>query len=725
MRLLRVYPIVFLLGAWVSLAQASLVEHALNVKLNPRTQHLWANDQITLAADAARKQIFSLHKGLNPESPDKEIKIKQLATEEQSIWHLFEIELPAGVNTFTLEYAGQIYHPVQGYGSEQARGYSSTPGLISEEGVYLAASSHWYPQFASQTRLRFMLHSQLPQGWQGVSQGERIKLSDNSHGNESSWQSHTPQEEIYFIAAPFNEYHRQVGDIIAQVFLRHPDQRLANEYLLATEQYLQMYEKLLGPYPYRKFALVENFWETGYGMPSFTLLGSRVIRLPFIIHSSYPHEILHNWWGNGVYVDFDQGNWSEGLTAYLADHLLKEQQGQAAAYRQQSLQKYADYAAQNRDFPLRQFRGRHSSASQAVGYGKTLMLFHMLRQQLGEDDFIAALRLFYKTYQFQNASFEDIQKSFELASRKSLAAIFDQWVERTGAPALALVTSDSKPCGDEYCLSFTLEQTQAEAPYQLYIPVAISFAGEAQAWQDSVYMTKKHQRFTLKLPEKPTRMDIDPEFDIFRKLAVTETPPAFSQLLGSQQILVILPSKADQKMQAAWRTFADHLSAMGPGEVRVRWDVELDELPVNETVVILGWENLHAQSIMTNLADYDAAFQNDGFYIAGQVVPLTNHSFALAVRPNEQGNSTHAFIVSDQALALPGLSRKLPHYHKYSYLAFSGVEPQNQIKGRWPVVRSPLSVVFSAQATKGKLRARNALASRSAVTDTIQASTGD
>ena len=31
-----------------------------------------------------------------------------------------------------------------------------------------------------------------------------------------------------------------------------------------------MYNKLLGPYPYTKFALVENFWETGYGMPSFT-----------------------------------------------------------------------------------------------------------------------------------------------------------------------------------------------------------------------------------------------------------------------------------------------------------------------------------------------------------------------------------------------------------------------------------------------------------------------
>ena len=70
-----------------------------------------------------------------------------------------------------------------------------------------------------------------------------------------------------------------------------------------------MYRQLIGPYPYGKFALVENFWETGYGMASFTLLGPQVIRFPFILNSSYPHEILHNWWGNSVFVDYASGNW--------------------------------------------------------------------------------------------------------------------------------------------------------------------------------------------------------------------------------------------------------------------------------------------------------------------------------------------------------------------------------------------------------------------------------
>jgi hypothetical protein len=100
------------------------------------------------------------------------------------------------------------------------------------------------------------------------------------------------------------------------VYLRKPDEALAAKYLEATARNLEMYRGLIGTYPYDKFALVENFWETGYGMPSFTLLGPQIIRFPFILTSSYPHEILHNWWGNSVFVDYASGNWCEGLTAY-------------------------------------------------------------------------------------------------------------------------------------------------------------------------------------------------------------------------------------------------------------------------------------------------------------------------------------------------------------------------------------------------------------------------
>jgi aminopeptidase N len=125
-----------------------------------------------------------------------------------------------------------------------------------------------------------------------------------------------------------------------------------------------------------------------------------------------------------VYPDYEKGNWSEGLTAYLSDHLMKEQQGGGSDYRIATLQKYADYVRGSKDFPLTEFRSRHSPSTEAVGYGKSLMFFHMLRRELGDDNFKKGLREFYRKYKFQFASFEDIRSIFESVSGMDLKPEF-------------------------------------------------------------------------------------------------------------------------------------------------------------------------------------------------------------------------------------------------------------------------------------------------------------
>ena len=61
-------------------------------------------------------------------------------------------------------------------------------------------------------------------------------------------------------------------------YLFKEDASLADEYLEACARYLDAYIPLLGPYPFPKFAVVENFFSSGLGMPSFTLLGSAIIK---------------------------------------------------------------------------------------------------------------------------------------------------------------------------------------------------------------------------------------------------------------------------------------------------------------------------------------------------------------------------------------------------------------------------------------------------------------
>ena len=283
--------------------------------------------------------------------------------------------LPAGGGTVRLQYEGKFDFGLSDQKEEYTRGFRETVGIVSKEGVYLSGNGFWYPHVGPGL-VEYEVEVAEPEGWHVVSAGNGT--SRDAQG-AARWESHGAIDEITLVGGPLLVYRDAAGAVETLVYLRQKDDALAGKYLQATAQYVEMYRGLIGPYPYGKFALVENFWETGYGMPSYTLLGPQVIRFPFILSSSYPHEILHNWWGNSVFVDYETGNWCEGLTAYMADHLIQEQRGKGEEYRRDTLQKYRSYVRDGRDFPLTEFRSRHSAATEAVGYGKTLMVFHMIR----------------------------------------------------------------------------------------------------------------------------------------------------------------------------------------------------------------------------------------------------------------------------------------------------------------------------------------------------------
>jgi aminopeptidase N len=672
-----------------------IVRHDLEVTVSPDEHRYSAKDSITVPDGPRREFHFLLHQGLKPESITPGVIVnRELNIPGNRIFDSFRVILPAGQRTFTLVYEGSIHHPVEVYGNEQARGVSQTPGIISGDGVYLSGNSFWYPVFED-ALLSFNLLIELPSGWDAVSQGARKEHMRTREKTFVRWDSPEPQDEIFLIAGRFTEYVRQAGEITAMAFLRTPDEGLARKYLEATAQYIAMYENLIGPYPYRKFALVENFWETGFGMPSFTLLGPTVIRLPFIISSSYPHEILHNWWGNSVFPEYSTGNWAEGLTAYLSDHLIREQQGGGAEYRQTTLQKYADYVMGDRDFPLTQFRSRHSASTEAVGYGKAMMFFHMLRRQLGDNVFIEGLKDFYSQNKFSFASYVDIKKSFEKVSGKNLGPEFDQWVRRKGAPKLKLVSTTMEKGEDGYTLSLLIEQEQSEDPYVLHLPVAVTLESGAKAWQTIAKLDRKKMKLEFQLPSRPVRVDIDPEFDLFRRLDTRETPPAVSQVLGSGKMSIVLPSSADSALLHAYRELAKMLERTGPEEVEIVLDSEIGELPADRSLVILGWESLFFEEIKKGLSSYNTVLTAGGVRIGREELSGIEHSVVLSGRNPWNKDSAMMFIATGLKDALPGLARKLPHYHKYSYLVFEGDEPVNILKGRWPVLDSPMTAFIS------------------------------
>jgi len=684
-RPVRPYTLALLLIAALFSRNATaqrVIAHDLQVHIDPALGRMEVRDVVTLPPGATNNDsvAFILNSALMPQSRNRLEKAGRLgAFGDQQAWRIYPGK--AG-RSFTLNYTGTIQSGVQTRNEAIGKTQQSSRGHIGEDGVFLDGASAWYP-YLPDTLQTFRLRITLPEGWQAVSQGQGPDTIDHAQ----QWVEETPQDDIYLIAAPFTLYRQATPYGEAQAFLRRPDPALAQRYLGVTADYLSLYSRLIGPYPYAKFAVVENFWESGYGMPSFTLLGPRVLRLPFILRSSYPHEILHNWWGNSVYIDYARGNWSEGLTTYLADHLFKEMEGHGAEYRRDALKRYTEFTRAENDFPVIQFTARHGEASQAVGYDKVLMIFHMLRRELGDEAFITGLQNFYRDFRFKAAGFADICHMFEGTAHRGLCDSYKQWLQRPGAPAIQLGQVESRKSQSGYQLRFTLAQTQDEGLFNVPVPVAIQLEGRDKALFKTVTLADREQRFSLDLPGKPQRIAIDPEYDILRRLDPAELPPTLARLFAAERLNLILPAEAGKAIRNAYAQLASAW-AEGQPQVRILWDNEIKALPQEGAVWVLGWSNRFSQSVIKRLPKGQATITKDRADIAGETVDVPSHSLVLTTQGEK--SQALALLVAHDEQAIPGLARKVPHYGKYSYLTFSGNAPDNVHKGQWQILWSPL-----------------------------------
>ncbi len=673
--------------ATVPVANETLTHHSIRVLLDPFNQKISVEDTITFGQGSTNgRRQFALNENLTISNNAGNLTLLPSSTPAEVIGINSTGALAAAANRYELRldrqgdgqasliYSGTVYDAAQQTSAEYAQSFAETSGIISADGVYLNKGSVWIPDFGDDL-ITFDISVQFAptaRNWKAVSQGDR------SGGN--AWRSTQPMEEVYLIAANFTEYSQQSDDVEVLAYLRQPDRNLATKYLQATERYLALYEPLLGDYPYSKFALIENFWETGYGMPSFTLLGQQVIRFPFILESSYPHEILHNWWGNGVYPDYESGNWSEGLTAYLADHLFREMDGAGAEYRKEMLARYKNYVASDSDFPLAEFTSRNSAASQAVGYGKTLMLWHMLRVKIGDELFMSGLRRLYAEYQFKRVSFDDIAVLFSEEAGMDLLPFFDQWVNREGAPALTFAVEAL--ANNQARIMFA--QFQPETPYSLKVPVALYYEGEEYPQVYDIELSQKVDGVIADNYDRLQAVLVDPYFDVFRQLDREETPPTIGELFGASDITFILP----QTNQAQWRQLAQAF-AEGTNATIVSAE-EIEILPPSQSVWVLGRDNSFAQSLVGQLEPYGASLESDAAQLNGQAVEYENRSTVLVARHPDNSELALGYIHIDDMIALPGMIEKLPHYGKYSYLSFLGSEPTNDVKGVWASDASPM-----------------------------------
>ena len=650
--------IALVLAAAPIAAMAAEVRHDLEVRLGPDVGAFAATDRIGLAGTG--ETLLRL-------GPD--FVILGLSVDGR------EVAVEPGRNEWRVALGGNGRHEIvvrYALGSKSRRqpaggvlpeGILATPG-----GSFFPADSGWVPTVGAGPA-RFRVALDAPADRRALVPGRLVEEAVAEGRYRARFAFDGPRQDLVLIAGPYRITERFRDGIRLRTYFAPELAGLEDLYLTKTAGYLDLYGRRIGPYAYSAFHVVSSPLPVGLGFPYLTYVGARVLRLPFIPDTSLRHEVLHEWWGNGVYVDYETGNWAEGLTTFMADYALAEERGEAAA-RARRLAWLRDVAAlpEARDMPLRAFVARRHGAAQVVGYRKSAMLFHMLRRELGRETFDRAIRGFWRTWRGRTAGWRDLRAAFETAAGRDLEGRFGPWLDRPGVPALRLESARAAPEAGRFRVALALGQT---APaYDLSVPVVVATA--AGPVRRVLRLDRTEGRFSIVVDAKPLALTVDPDFDVLRRLAPGEAPAILRELMLAPRPALRIAARGDDARRAA-RELAERLLE---GEPRAVAD---GAPPPAVPLVIVGTE-----------PEVRAAVAAAG--LPGVPEAIAGRGTARAWAGRRETLVPFAVVAARDAAALRRLLRPLAHYGARSYVVFEGARAVD--KGLWPAGASPLRATF-------------------------------
>jgi hypothetical protein len=677
---LLAFSLTILILITVSQAAGLDAKHDLHVELVPDEMKLIGIDDLTVNTGQVKSLTFGISEKMSQitvmvDSEERDFKFQNgnllidLKPHEQNA----EMHI-------RFRYSGIFDDPVPVRPVNADNPGYGVSGTISTRGSFLLAGAGWYPELMN-SQATYRLTVKAPAGLIAVTAGRSMGHTTKDGNTVSIWEVDYPVRGLALSAANYVVKEKSVGRVTAASYLLPENQHLADPYLKATAGYIGLYSDLFGPYPFQKFAVVENFFPTGFGFPSYTLMGGTVLRLPFIVHTSLGHEIAHCWWGNGVYVDYATGNWSEGLTSYVADYLYKEMKSEKIALdaRRQWLKNYATLVNPENDFALSQFQSRTNPVTKSIGYDKSAMIFHMIRHMIGEEAFWGSLRDIFRTRLFRQTSWADLQQAFEMRAKQSLKGFFDQWIYRKGAPQFSIDGVTTERSGNSWQISGKILQVQ---PY-FDFPLKLVLETGQGTITKKIAVSNRETFFNLSSPDPPTKLKADPGSDIFRRLYKSEIPPAVNSLKSSSSVLTVLADRSDPALEKAARTL---VLSLGLKNNQFVTETELTRQSLVENdILLIGQPRL--KGFLKNLPS-GVEIRKRSFSLDKSVYDKASDAFFGVFGNPYAENRVAALYMPLSPEYADIVAAKITHYGKYSYLAFQG--GKNREKGFWPVESSPL-----------------------------------
>ena len=279
----------------------------------------------------------------------------------------------------------------------------------------------------------------LPANLTPIANGQLVSQRELP-GNKrvSEWQQRTPISTYVFgfAAGPFHVVKEKRGNVELQYLATNYSEAEVRRIFRATPDMLDFFETRAGvKYADKTYTQVLAAGGVEQEMSSFTALkesyGKDLLDNEQDLWLA-AHEFAHQWWGNMVTCrDWNHFWLNEGIATFIAAAYLEHRFGREV-YRREIETYRANYEkvrAAGKDKPL-VFPDwlNPTREDRILVYDKGAYVLHLLREEMGEDNFWKGLRNFTLRHFGKTVVTNDFLDAMEEAHGKSLRPFFTKWI---------------------------------------------------------------------------------------------------------------------------------------------------------------------------------------------------------------------------------------------------------------------------------------------------------
>ncbi|HEV8134628.1 MAG TPA: M1 family aminopeptidase [Pyrinomonadaceae bacterium] len=537
-----------------------VLNYRIEAQIIPDQHLLRAGADVTFVPlDATRSVVFELNGSLHIESIEKDGKpltgYVQDAVGVGALGPSVRVDLgsvlPANQPiTLRIRWSGALISPEGGPLATKRLAYVGT------EGSYLMYASRWFPfhDYAAD-RATSDITFIVPAGLQvaGTSDDPVVAQPSPKEGAVRYHFVHRQPVLIgNFAAGQYINKNLTFGKYQLQLYAMPGSEKRIDSFAELTGRVLEFYSKHYGaPLFGNRLVIVQIDDESldTYSGPGIVFLSSKMFDTSRPIpEEKIEREMAYQWWGQTVGLkSFDDAWLSQGLAEWSAfayresvlsagglDAAQREQQERALTFEQTASIARAPSALDDQ-----------SAAYQSIVFYKGSMIFRMLRETIGRDNFEKLLYTFLDTYRGKNASIDDFEKLSSQISQQSLRYFFAQWVEGTGVPEFTVDYQIIRTRAGKFRTRGTVKQNLEN----LRMPVELMLRAEGDNQQLTVRVEGKSEDFDFESNGQPIEVVVDPNNKILRMS--DELRVSIIARRGIEQMKEGIYAEAQQQFEAA------------------------------------------------------------------------------------------------------------------------------------------------------------------------------